>query len=243
MGFDIPVIAELLVAGGTLTLAGMTYWLAWNSRKERKTREARELAIGAYNPLHVEVSNWTNLESAYNGSSHQVWSSLNLNQLDLVARIPPPISSKLETAEKLVDRVKLLGFRVSKEIIVNKQKWANELYPQRHPPDADVDLRLTIAGLYVGGLDPIYAWLSRKTLSDYLNDYVAKRSPSESWGVQLHVGSAIFGDIKDAEAYSKKLFNFLDSYEDAKTLRDLHDKLSAEAIVINSAIEKELRKH
>jgi hypothetical protein len=102
--------AELLVATGTFALAIATLWLGWNSRQERKSNEANELAIGAYNPLRTELSHWMDPEASYTPPvSHDVWTSLKQTQLRLVAHIPKRISTKLDAAEPLVDRIRFLS--------------------------------------------------------------------------------------------------------------------------------------
>ena len=83
------------MAGGTLLLASATFWLGWNTRKERKLSEARELAIGAYNSIRTQVLAWSNLEESYGGVSFDTWRSLKLNQLHLAAQIPKSITTQL----------------------------------------------------------------------------------------------------------------------------------------------------
>jgi hypothetical protein len=78
---DVPLTVQLLVAAGTLALASATAWLAWNSVKERKSAEARELAVGAYNPLRTEILSWADPETAYTNISRDTWSSLKRSQL------------------------------------------------------------------------------------------------------------------------------------------------------------------
>src|SRR6058998_1663947 len=96
---DISLVAQLLVAGGTLALAGATFWLGWNSRQERKTANARERAIGVYNPLRNDIFGWIELEPSYSGELGESWTSLKRTQLHLVAGVPKIITTHLDSIE------------------------------------------------------------------------------------------------------------------------------------------------
>src|SRR4029077_5403873 len=183
---DVPLTAQLLVAAGTLALASATAWLAWNSTKERKSNDARELAVGAYNPLRAEIAVWINVETAYSApASHDVWTSLKQGQLHLVARIPDPITTQLDESEPLVDRIRPLSGKVYSKAYVKTQEVFQELY---HSQQGNINPRILLGGMFFdylklqefGGW-----WIARKTLRDHMDAYAAKRFPGETWAIDV----------------------------------------------------------
>jgi hypothetical protein len=240
---DIPLTAQLLVAAGTLALASATFLLAWNSFKERKANEARELAIGAYNRLRTEISGWMDLEAAYTTPAlHVVWTSLKQNDLRLVSHIPKPISTQLNSAELLVNRIALLSKKTFPRVNSKIQEVIQELY---HQEQVSVNLRLMVAGGffdYVRWEQMGVSWLDHKTLKERTNDYVAKRFQGDTWEIEVLVGSTPAGGTKEAEEIAKKVHDFLDKDKDALELRDLLPKLADQAKLIDLAIQKQLKK-
>src|SRR2546425_13275914 len=113
---DVSLIAQLLVAGGTLALAGATFWLGWNSLQERKTANARELAIGVYNPLRNDIFRWIELEPSYSGELGETWTSLKRSQLHLVATVPKAITTQLDSIEPNVRRANFLKDQVTNKV-------------------------------------------------------------------------------------------------------------------------------
>jgi len=240
---DIPLTAQLLVAAGTLALASATFLLAWNSFKERKANEARELAIGAYNPLRTEISGWIELEGAYTTpASHVVWTSLKRNDLRLVAHIPKPISTQLDDVEPLVDRIGLLSKKVFPKVNAKIGEVIRELHHGEWPV---TNLRLMVAGGFFDYLrwEAVgISWLARKTLREFANDYVAKRFSGDTWEIEVWVDSTRVGGTKEAEDIVRKVHDFLDKDNDSIELRDKLPKLSDQAKLIDNAIRKQLKK-
>jgi hypothetical protein len=76
-----------------------------------------------------------------------------------------------------------------------------------------------------------------------VNDFVVEHFPNDTWDLEFYVGSTIAGGRKDAEEYQKKFSGFLDEDKEANELRELAYKISSQGKLINSMIEKELRKH
>jgi hypothetical protein len=122
------------------------------------------------------------------------------------------------------------------------QEVVRELY---HQDQGDMSLRLMISGGFNDYVrwDTIgISWLARKTLKEYMNGYVAKQSPGKPSDIEVWVGITVVGKTKEAEEFAKKVYDFLDNDKEATELRDLLPKLAEKADLINSAIEKELKK-
>jgi hypothetical protein len=239
--FDVPLIIQVLVAAGTILLASATFLLAWNSVKERKGNEARELAVGAYNPLRMQVLSWMDLEHAYSNASISVWASLKQTQLQLAGRIPKPLTTQLDDAESLLDRIQSLRERVSKDVKAKKEEVAKRFLSSKQA-DWELMIRFMLDGRYVRWIDPTWAWLARESLDEYVGEY-ATQFPDDTWDFEVVVGSTKVGGEKEANEVAEKLFESLDKQDGALELRESLGKLSNMAKTINAAIEKELKKH
>ena len=238
---DISLIIQGLVAAGTILLASATFLLAWNSVKERKTNEASELAVGAYNPIRMQVLSWMDLEHAYGSASGSVWTSLKQTQLQLAGRIPKSLTTQLDDAESLLDRIQSLREKVSKEVWAKKEETAKRLLPSKQA-DWELMIRFMLDGRYVRWIDPTWAWLARQDLNEYVGEY-ATQFPDDTWDFEVVVGSTKVGGEKEANEVAEKLFEALDKQDEALELRESLGKLSSIAKSINAAIEKELKKH
>ena len=229
------------MAAGTILLASATFLLAWNSVKDRKARETNELAVGAYNPLRMQVLSWTDLENAYTSASISVWTSLKQTQLQLAGRIPKPITKQLDDAENLMDRVQSLRERVSKEVKTKYGEIAKGFLPSKQAGE-ELLVRFMLNGRYVRWFDPTWAWLAREGLDEYVGQYAAIQFPDDTWDFEVIVGSTKVGGEKEANEVAEKLFEALDKLDEASELRELLGKLSGMANSINAAIEKEMKK-
>ena len=238
------MVIQVLVALGTLLLASATFLLAWNSVKERKGNEARELAVGAYNPLRLQVLSWMNLEDAYGSTPIDVWTSLKQTQLNLAGRVPKPVTTQLDNTEILLDKILFLRETVKKKIRVKTEETATALLPSRNA-GSEMIIRFYVGerAQYVRWFDPTWAWLARKNFSDYVDQYAKQQFSDETWSLDVVVGNTIVGAKKEADEVAKKLFEYLDKQSEATEFRDLLEKLSKVAKSINEAIEKELKKH
>lgn len=234
-------IVQLAVAVGTLLLASATFLLAWNSVKERRANEARELAVGAYNPLRMQVLSWLDFENSYTNASTSAWTSLKQTQLQLAGRIPKAITTQLNDAEILVDRIQSLKERVSKEVKTQYEEIAKRLLPSKQN-EWELLIRFMLNGRYVRWFDPTWAWLARQDLNEYVGEY-ATQFPNDTWDFEVVVGSTKVGGEKEANEVAEKLFEALDQQDEALELRQSLGRLSTMAKSINVAIEKELKKH
>ena len=239
---DFTLIIQALVAVGTLALASATFLLGWNSVKERQASEASELAVGAYNPLRAEALGWTNLQTAHFSASNNTWTNLKQSHLDLVSRFPKEITAALDASEKDVSRVGFLRYKVSLPINAALEKLSNELDPKRQA-GSTVVVRLIVSKVYISPIDPTLVWLSGKGLKNYLDNFVASHYPDNSWDVQIMVGNAVVGGLKETEQFCNSFSGLLDDDSEAPEYRELISKIAVHGKTINSLIEKELKKH
>lgn len=237
---DISLIFQGLVALTTGLLASATFWLAWNSVQERKTAKARELAIGVYNPLRNDMFRYSESEPGYNYGDHfpETWTSLKRNQLDLVARVPKPITTALDTLEPDVRKANFLKTQVENTV---RQLWWR--LADGANAGSTVLIRLIVTRGFVRTIDPVIVWLSRKSLGNYVNEYSVTNYPKDKWHLEFAVDSNPVGSTQQAEDYSNRFFDELDRNKDANDLRDLLGAIATQGKTINTLIEAELRRH
>ncbi len=246
MDIDIALIAQFLVALGTLLLASATFWLGWSSRQERKTAKARELAISVYNPLRGNIFPWFESEPSYNDPLIELWPSLKRNQLQVIAGgVPDAIISKLDLVGPDVARV---NFLKTKMITTVQEVYANltkELYPaaqfQGQPPYMYTFVRFLVKGRMVRTIDPAVVWLRRKKVKEYVDEYGSKQYPGETWTLELTLYSVSAGK-EEAQSFCNRFAQSLEADDNAKELRDLLEKVAVQGKEINSLIEVELKK-
>jgi hypothetical protein len=238
LAIDIPLTAQLLVAAGTLGLASATAWLAWNSQKERKTSNARELAIGVYNPLRNDIFRWIESEPSYSDQLGETWTSLKRTQLHLVAGVPKSITTQLDAVEPDVRKVNFLKDQVTNSVRELTTRLAGDANAQ-----SIVLIRLIVSRGFVRAIDPTIVWLSRKSLANYVNEYVTRQYPGDTWGLEFAVTGNSTKGTKEAEEYCNRFFEELDRNKNANDLRDLLEKIRVQGKAINALIEVELKKH
>jgi len=235
---DLSLTVEALVAAGTFALASATFLLAWNSVKERKANEARELAIGVYNPLRNDIFSWIESEPAYNNPLNETWTSLKRTHLHLIGRVPKAIASRLDEIEPDIKRTNFL-----KEQVTNTVRELTTRLVEDANAQSIVQIRLVITRGFVRAIDPALVWLSRNTLANYCNEYVIRQYPGDKWHLEFYVGGNPKKDMNEAEEYCNRFFDELNRNKNGNDLRDLLERLKAQGKAINALIEAELKNH
>lgn len=193
--------------------------------------------MGVYNPLRNDIFRWVELEPNYNDKFGETWTSLKRGQLHLVAGVPKPITAKLEALEPDVGRANFLKDQVGATVRGFWWKLADGTNS-----GSIVLIRLIVTRGFVRAIDPAIVWLSRKSLASYVNEYVVKQYPGDTWHLEFAVTGNATKGTKEAEEYCNRFFEQLDRDKNANELRGLLEKMKVQGKAINSMIEVELKK-
>lgn len=207
---ELSTFVNMLVALGTLLLAGLTVYQLRLFVQERRATRARELADRVYTPLRAEVALWQCPELVFNGVSDKTWLELKEKAPYLILRIPSELVITLNNAEPLVKRIGFLAIQVRAMIVEQTKRLGVDLCAKRNLDYRGEPLiRVLGKNLLIKLVDLGEVWSSRASLKDWVEKYVEEHYPVRDWEVEVLSGSDRLGGLKEAEEMNKVVFNSL----------------------------------
>lgn len=235
LGENVVTIIQALVALGTLSLAGITFY-------QHRTSLRRELADIVYGPLHWKVSSMQEPSSAAIGSFGEEWEAIKKEHPYLSHRVPKRL---FQSFEDLADSNK----RINRGLYGRAQNIATESIDHviKTMAPEEVAKRQGRGELWLRGRNvgphpvwPILRWLDGESLQHF----VERKNPENEgdWHVEtMFSGFEVSRDLTTAKSVLRSVFKALDSSTAACKLKSETADSAALSKKILPILERKLR--
>lgn len=247
----LEVWAQILVAFGTLALAGVASWQLFVLKRRARRERAREVQDRFYVPLRNEIEAWLDPRQDFRravfdkGSSDpaacsfQVWPEVKWRAPYLLPHARPELIDLLNRTEDTFREVAALSGRYERKAREAMQAAAPDILDLEDEQRAGVKVEVRAGEDWIGNLEPYSLWVTRSDPQAEARERAGEHR-EDRWALVVKDGNEVMGETSEAVRLLEAGIASLEEDPEAGEHRDRVDELRRLAQETVGILEEEL---